>query len=462
MEEYLKKVMEQIRCKKVHSYIERELRDHMEDQIQVNVSDGMSQEEAVAAAVKDMGDPVEAGMMLDRVHRPQIAWKMLLLIGMLSIAGVFIHTMIRRLPGTEGAVYDMITSSSRNYLKYVCIGILIMTALCWMDYTRIVRFSRIVAAAMIAIGFISLRYGLQINGASGWIKLEGVILPVHSLMLLYVPVYGGVLYTYYAKGYKGLLAAVVWMMIPVFQVLRMPSVVNAFLMLISMLVMLTAALKLDWFKVSGKFTVAALWLAVGGLPLLGFAVSCFRNGLQSYQVMRIKAFLTNSGEANYLTGVVRELLSGSKFVGNSGVNVVDRVADANSDYLLTYLSSTYGLLAAIAVCGVLAALIFYIFWISRKQSNQLGMIMGIGCGMIFIVSFVLNILVNMGAVPPTTTFLPFLSAGGGQIIVSYALAGVILSVYRFKNIYPRHSSLHQERTIEGVLPKFSSRNISNG
>lgn len=47
MEEYLKKVMEQIRCKKVHSYIERELRDHMEDQIRENVSDGMSQEEAV-------------------------------------------------------------------------------------------------------------------------------------------------------------------------------------------------------------------------------------------------------------------------------------------------------------------------------------------------------------------------------------------------------------------------------
>lgn len=73
-----------------------------------------------------------------------------------------------------------------------------------------------------------------------------------------------------------------------------------------------------------------------------------------------------------------------------------------------------------------------------KQKNQLGMMMGCGCGMIFLVSFLINVLENLGPFPPTTTFLPFLSAGGSYIIVSYGLIGIILSIYRYKNVYPQN------------------------
>ena len=80
MEEYLKAVIEQIRCKNVRPYVERELRDHLEDQINDNIASGMDKDEAVRAAVKDMGDPIETGIALDRVHRPSIAWGMIALV----------------------------------------------------------------------------------------------------------------------------------------------------------------------------------------------------------------------------------------------------------------------------------------------------------------------------------------------------------------------------------------------
>lgn len=105
---------------------------------------------------------------------------------------------------------------------------------------------------------------------------------------------------------------------------------------------------------------------------------------------------------------------------------------------MTYLSSTYGMIAAIFLCCVLAVLILAIFNTVMKQKNQLGMMMGCGCGMIFLVSFLINVLENLGALPPTATFLPFLSAGGSYIIVSYGLMGIVLSIYRYKNVYPRY------------------------
>ena len=58
METYLEKLLSQIRCKKARPYIAEEIRDHIECQIEDNLSDGMSYEEAEKNAVTDMGDPV--------------------------------------------------------------------------------------------------------------------------------------------------------------------------------------------------------------------------------------------------------------------------------------------------------------------------------------------------------------------------------------------------------------------
>ena len=65
MEEYIKKLLEQVRFKKAHKGIEDELRAHIEDQIEDNMASGMNREAAEKAAVADMGDPVEVGISMD-------------------------------------------------------------------------------------------------------------------------------------------------------------------------------------------------------------------------------------------------------------------------------------------------------------------------------------------------------------------------------------------------------------
>lgn len=100
-DKYLEKVLEQIRCKKAKPYIAKELESHLEDQIADNIKSGMNKEQAEKEAVRDMGDPVETGVELDRIHKPQIAWKLLLLVGLLSIAGIIIHTIIAQNTGRQ-------------------------------------------------------------------------------------------------------------------------------------------------------------------------------------------------------------------------------------------------------------------------------------------------------------------------------------------------------------------------
>lgn len=67
-EEYLYTLTEQIRCKMARGTIEQEINDHIEDQKAEFLSEGMSQTEAEEAAVREMGDPVEVGLEMDRIH----------------------------------------------------------------------------------------------------------------------------------------------------------------------------------------------------------------------------------------------------------------------------------------------------------------------------------------------------------------------------------------------------------
>ena len=85
---------EQIRCKMARGTIEQEINDHIEDQKAEFLSEGMSQTEAEEAAVREMGDPVEVGLGMDRIHRPTMAWGMIALIVGLSLAGYLLRSVM--------------------------------------------------------------------------------------------------------------------------------------------------------------------------------------------------------------------------------------------------------------------------------------------------------------------------------------------------------------------------------
>lgn len=48
----------------------------------------------------------------------------------------------------------------------------------------------------------------------------------------------------------------------------------------------------------------------------------------------------------------------------------------------------------------------------------------------------INILGAVGVLPPAASFLPFFSLGRSNIILCYALVGIVMSIYRYKDVYP--------------------------
>ena len=419
MEEYIQVLLEQIRCKKVQPYIREEVCGHLEEQIEDNIAAGMSRVDAEKAAVEDMGSPVEVGISLDRIHRPKMNWVLISLMAVIGLAGIILHELMWRQMG-------LLASGSREFVKHTIIGFALMLVVYRIDYSVIARFSKVIAVVMI----------LACAVADFW------FFP----LLLYVPVYGAVIYKYHGQGYGGLFKSFLWMLVPVVCAFYLPQLMLSAILLVSMMVVLTVALAKDWFLVPKKKVIAMLWGCGIGVPLTILSALVGFGLLKTHQMARIKAFFVNTDNlgANYMTWQLREVLEECRFVGNGTGNwmasesEIVYIPECNTGYIFSFILHNYGILAGIILGGILVAMIALIFRISFKQKNQLAMCMGCGCGMILALNIVINIAENIGLLPVTETFLPFFSRGGSGIIVCYVLLGIILSIYRYKNIYPTH------------------------
>ena len=92
---YLDAVAAQIRWKRARPVVLRELECHLEDQRDAFASDGTENPER--RAVEEMGDPVSVGRELNRLHRPNPQWGLLLFALLLTLTGAVLRVTDRGL-----------------------------------------------------------------------------------------------------------------------------------------------------------------------------------------------------------------------------------------------------------------------------------------------------------------------------------------------------------------------------
>ena len=430
MENYLKLLLEQIRCKEAHPYIESEIRMHIEDQIETNMDCGMSESEALEEAIRDMGSPVESGIALDKVHRPAMNWELLLFAGAISVLTIILHLLMG----------DSFYPSTR-FAFHTLIGFIAMLIVYKLDYSLIATYAKWIAGGILFVLILALYtpLGLRVNGSVLYLNVPFFSnLSIFSFMMLYVPIYGALIYQYFGSDYRGLMKAILWMIVPCFLTAKLVTLSLALILFGSMAIVLSIAVYKEWFHINKKKFFICFWSFIALLPIAIVTVVLFSPHAPAYQQQRLSAFLTQSGDANYITSQLLNHLSQSKLIGRIDTSLLQLLPDVDSNYIFTYATASYGIIAGIVICFLLCYLVFMIFRISFHQRNQLGMIMGTGCGTVILVNSMLNIFQNLGLLPFTQSFLPFFSSGGSSILICYILLGIVLSVYKYKNIYPIH------------------------
>lgn len=139
----------------------------------------------------DMGDPVEVGISMDKIHRPKISWRILFVVGILSILGIVIQYSILGRVDTETQINDTYRISLAGFVSSVIFGFMIMMAIYFIDFTTIAKYSKLIGFFIILSGIMYLAgfFGRTVNGAYYTIDLGMFHFSATALMMFYVPVY---------------------------------------------------------------------------------------------------------------------------------------------------------------------------------------------------------------------------------------------------------------------------------
>lgn len=398
--EYLEILAEQIRYKKALPMIEKELEDHMEDQKKDFLASGMTEKEAEAAAVMEMGDPVSVGVDMDRIHRPKMAWGLILLTGALYLAGMIFRYLLYDRSGL--GIYIA------NSWVYYVLAFVVMIGVCYVDYSRIGEKARELTVGLFLILMAGIWFGgTVVNGSFGWISVGGMmILNVRVLVYLFLPLYGAILYRYRGQGYEVIWKAAAWML---------PAVVVVFYANSLMLALLLCV-----------FSMVIFLLLYAGMVWKFGAV---------YQKERLKMLLPPYGEEiSAVMEPLRSAAANSHMVGSSAQAMKGLEMYGDRDFLFTYILSFCGILTAVLFISLIAVLLFYLLKHTLRQRNQAGRIMGLGCTVVLVGRLVIYLLGNLGLQPYGDGYCPFLSTGGSSAVVTGILLGLLFSIYRYQNI----------------------------
>ena len=324
--DYLELMTGQIRCKKMCPVIAKEVEDHIEDQKQAFMAEGMKEEEAEKAAVEEMGDPVEVGVEMDQIHRPKMPWKVIFVIALMQIlSGMFAAFFLK-----QNESYGYIAGIRQIFRLAMAFSVMILV--CYMDYSWIGKHARLLAGSYLLFMVLMRHFfALQINGAVRWIGVGGFIVSLSLMSWLFLPLYGAVLYRYRGEGYGAVLKAIVWMLLIAGILITCPDLVMAGTVGLSCVFMLMLALEKGWYQVAVTKVMTGIGISVVGVPV-GILAYFFFFGAE-YQKSRILAmFAVNKSQMMEGTtlGAVRELLSKCMAVGGVLWNACDGALYCNN------------------------------------------------------------------------------------------------------------------------------------
>ncbi|MDR3600056.1 MAG: FtsW/RodA/SpoVE family cell cycle protein [Desulfosporosinus sp.] len=437
--EYLEAVRQQIRWKRAQAPVLEEIRNHITDQKQAFIREGLNEETATERAIAEMGDPFVVGEQLDRAHRPRSDWPLLVMTAAMLLLGLVIQYLV-------GPNIPFGAESFGRQIVWAGIAILAMFAAYFMDFTILGKYSKGVFLVLCAITIASL-FGEQVRGSS-----VAAIYP----LLLFPTAFAGVVYSMRNKGYVGLALCVAAFMIPAYLSMRIPSVTVLFLLCISYLIILTVAVGKGWFNVRKPLAILMMYISTAII----LSATFFTMRDYGYVMRRMQIVfnpLRDPTASGYLGSMAQLLLSHSQLIGPGlpikgygDYSVFRLLPDANTDYLLTHLVYRFGWIVFIGIVVLVSIFIMRAILLCKKQKSILGSLVSIAIISTFVIQCIVYIVINLGLLLLSPVSLPLISYGGRALVTNMFLIGLMLSVFRTGDL------VRDKAGVEGTVVNSSS------
>ncbi|MGE8078481.1 FtsW/RodA/SpoVE family cell cycle protein [Peribacillus loiseleuriae] len=412
-EKFLSEVSRSIRSTEARKLVEVELNTHLKQAIEALRKQGLNDEEAEQKAVLRMGNPILLGQKMDRLHRPKVDWKMMGLFLFITILGM-----------VPIFVFESEHTAMAFLQKFIVtlIGIAFAAFLMFFDYRKLQKFG--IVCFIIGWGIISyaLFSGKTIHGSASLV-LGPFSTDLSITLPLFLLGWAGV---FQNKKMKMYLVAILYLVTSYF-ILITPNLFVFGMFTIMTGVMLWAS-HFEKRKVIWSYVIV---LATGASVLL---YVWFNSVIKEYQLARLLVFLNPGKYAGYQYVKIKELRNETGWFGQPLPELGLTLPESTTDFVFISLSYTLGWVFAVVLGGTLLMLILRMLIVVKKVRDGYGKLLVIGALSLFAFQVIFNLGMSFGLFPIMSVSLPFISYGNVQVLFNAGLVGLVLSVYRKKDL----------------------------
>ncbi len=451
--EFLNSVCEQIKYKPIRNTIAEELKDHIEDKKEELIEMGQNEEEAEKNAVEQMGDAEIIGKELNKVHRPRLDWKLLIILVVLLIFGFVISYIITENEHTEMMQYmkegvsEYITTNYMiKYLCFVGLGFAVGVIIYFCDYERIKNkplILYIIATVVIILAFL---FGISVNGINFLrignysIRSNTIAVPLYILAFIVflenINEENKLTKLFKEKNIKinaNVLKLVVLSLISLLMLSLIPSSSSVIVLAITYLILATKKVVSE--SENKRKHLLILW----GIPIIVGTVVVLFEVLANPYVLDKFISVYNPEEYKKSEGWRalnrKEIIESAQKFGEAGnmsdaIYLFDGFGNNEIISILAHFGWIPTVTLIIAVLAFSIKLVINSFKIKEKYGSLI--ILGIGC--MFILQSIFNVLMNFNLLFDASFNLPFVTYGCGELVVNMMCLALIFAVYRKKDV----------------------------
>jgi rod shape determining protein RodA len=435
--DFLSQVCAPIKARELHKDIKSELESHITEIIELKLQEGIEADSAVQQAIIQMGDPLQLGKQLHQVHKPSMDWSLIVIIvafigiGLLSMYDVYMSIPYR--------YYGVFT----HKVFYATIGIVLLILFCILDYRKIKPYCYHLYFLTLAIMVFVILYGTQMSGTPmlnlGFIQLDFLNASPYLLIISIA----GILSNKSRLEFGAFADFSIFIMIPGFLYWIGHSFTGFIVYFISCIFLLVLTKK-NWTQ---------LLTTLAPLPL--FMIFVFMSNLRNSSnilLERLNIFLHPYKDplgAGYMVVQSLKAISSAGMYGHGFGVILKSVPAIQSDMIYTYLIYSLGWIMGLVVAAFVVLFILRIWKVAGKIRDPFGHFVIIGLCVVFSVQFIWHILMSVSLLPMLGMSLPFISHNASQSTLELAVIGIILSIYRRKDmirIVQSHSDIEASHT----------------
>lgn len=417
-EHFLREVTNHIKSKEAKEFVATELEFHLKQAKNTWIEKGYNEANAENKAVEQMGSPIKLGQELNKLHRPRVDWWMVVLL--IITMGIGFLPLV----SFGNAGFMDLNHFLKNKVIFVILGAAAAFGMMMIDYRKLEKRGWLFYLMGVLILFMLSFFPTHFINGQPFIKIGP--LTIESLMA--VPFFLLAWTTFFNNGRAKIWRLGLLFLFSLYLFLMIPDLSTAFIYITMVFMML-------WWSKLGKKKVLLITVGAICLSIIGGVWLYFRYFIKEHQLSRIWGFLNPENDANgagYMYLRLKDLLSSAGWFGTSGNE--DFFRAGHTDFVFASLTYYYGYFFAIVLVLILFSFVARMIVISYKVNNNYAKLLLVGGITLYVVQFIYNVGMILGLLPITSISLPFISYGLMPILFNAFLMGIVLSVYRRKNL----------------------------